>query len=515
MTSLKKPNITSSHIWLWVSAVAFVLAYPISFGKDPYWIGMLSPLWMLLSLVGLMMYLDSKPQKAFIKLWAYYIITSLGVLYWIVISMRNYGNLSWSVSVGALLATCVFRALFPAVAMYLWHRYGTGRHAWMLGTVLMTLQDTLLHWIPFGGFPWVTAAYTLTPDVYWIQIADLVGLHGLNASVYLIGFLIYTHFHNPPSKLARCSFLWVLVVIHAYGVWAYHHYAHQPTSKTDKRIHIGWVQGNINQSLKWNPDEKQAILKKYKDLTNTLIPSQPDIVVWPEASVPVTHLHQKDTFDHVAQPNRTFPLLFGAPSYTRKDREKTFFNSAFVADAKGKISYRYDKMHLVPFGEFVPSLGFDVEKYFPAVAGSFSAGDTLTVAKFKHHTFGVSICYEVLFARMFRSLVTQGATFFINITNDAWFDLSSGPFQHLRFAKIRAIETRRPIVRVANTGISGVYRVNGTLEHTTDLFEEDVRVVSIQPQSHMTLYATFPYLVWIFLFVLMGTTVVQNKKRNP
>ncbi|MEZ4819543.1 MAG: apolipoprotein N-acyltransferase [Bdellovibrionota bacterium] len=483
----------------------FICSFPIAFSKTPWDITQLSPIFIVVYLLPLLSHCQKYPSYVFLKAWGFYFVGLLGILYWITISMRNYGNLSIPLSLVGLIGTCLFRGLFAATSIWLWQRYSVPKTQWMLGTALLTIQDWLLHFIPFGGFAWISSGYALIPDIYWIQCADWVGIHGLNFSVYLLTFLLFAHLQRQHKRCMKKTIpiVALVLIIHMYGFFKYTAVKHETVPATLK---IGWVQGNIHQSLKWKPSEKKRILLKYRLQTEQLLLQQPDLVVWPEASVPVSQLQDAKHVHEININSQDTPVLFGAPSYTYKNRKKAFYNSAFLTKPDGEILFRYDKMYLVPFGEFVPTFGLDLSKKIPILAGSFDAGDKIEVADLKGHPFGISICYEILYPRMFRALAQKGATFFVNITNDAWFNLSSGPFQHLRFSAIRAIETRKPLIRVANTGISALYMPSGDILYRSELFSDDRRIVEIAPSDKRTFFVFFPYTahVVVLIFISLG-----------
>lgn len=513
MNFLPKQPITRSYLWLLLGVVAFILSFPISFSTSVVWISMLSPIFVILYILPLLHHVETYPCKTFLKAWAFYFLGLMGVLYWVTISMKNYGNLSTFVSLLGLIATCLFRAWFIAVAIWAWKKFSTPQTRWMFGASLMTIQDWLLHYIPFGGFPWVSAGYALTPDMYWIQIADVVGMHGLNFTVYLTAFLLYENAIGSKHTIFKryCPVLLLLLAIHMYGFFQY---SDRHNTSDEKDIRIGWVQGNINQAMKWDPQERKTIIAKYQKKTLSLQNKNLDLIVWPEAALPISYPHRQTVIRETRVSNNTIPIVFGAPSFTYKDKKKVFFNSAYLTQPDGKVTFRYDKIHLVPFGEFVPTLGFDLAKHIPVLAGSFTSGTEIKPAPILNQLFGISICYEILYPSMFLSLVDQGASLFINITNDAWFDLSSGPFQHARFSIIRAIETRKPILRVANTGISALYLPSGDVTQQSEMFVDHIDTATIHPKKGHTIFTAFPYLTHILILVLLILSAMGWRKEN-
>ncbi|MCB0271921.1 MAG: apolipoprotein N-acyltransferase [Bdellovibrionales bacterium] len=511
MNYFRKQSLFREILLLAVGVFAFIVSFPIAFSKSPFWIEQLTPFWICIYLLPLLFHLQRCPRFSFLKAWSFYFLGSMGILYWIVISMKNYGELSTTLSISALIATCLFRSLFSALAIYLWTKFSSHTNRWMLGVLLLTLQDYLLHFFPFGGFPWISPGYALTPDFYWIQIADVVGFHGINISIYIVTFLLFELKTNTIKKPYVISLLSFLFVIHLYGIVRL---ATLPAAKNHPPLQVAWIQGNIGQAMKWNPQEKRNIIQKYQQLTQTLQTQPTDLIIWPEAAVPISFSQNNKVIIETKIHNIHTPIFFGAPSYKKVDQKKYYYNSAFLTDEQGMIIDRYDKIHLVPFGEFLPSFGFDILKKLPAVAGSFHHGNNPKLMQIKDEFFGTSICYEVLYPHMFKNLVRDGATFFVNITNDAWFDLSSGPFQHARFAILRAIETRKPLVRVANTGISALYHPTGKVELKSELFTNDVKIASVIPNKIKTIYVTTRFLAEAIMIILCILIISAWRKKS-
>ena len=166
-------------------------------------------------------------------------------------------------------------------------------------------------------------------------------------------------------------------------------------------------------------------------------------------------------------------------------------NSAYLISETGETLSRYDKMHLVPFGEFVPfrKILFFIEKLVVMI-GDFGRGREATVMETAGNKAGVSICYELIFPDLIRQAVKNGANFLVNITNDAWFGKSAASYQHMSMGALRAVENRVPIVRVANTGISGTIESTGNLRDETGLFVEDYRISLIAPAGEQKTFYT-------------------------
>ena len=254
------------------------------------------------------------------------------------------------------------------------------------------------------------------------------------------------------------------------------------------------VQGNIDQALKWNATYQVASVEKYLALSERVLKEGPDLVVWPETATPFYLFHHpaltEMVTDFVARSGTVF--LVGSPSFSSQGNDFEYYNSAYLIDAAGHRAGRYDKVHLVPFGEYVP-----LQRYLPFVGkmvaqvGDFKSGPPGTTLVWGDRRLGVQICYEIIFPRLSRQMVAGGADILVNMTNDAWFGRTGAPYQHFAMTVLRAVENRRTVVRVANTGISAVIGPQGRVDHRTELFEDAAFTRSVPLMTVKTFYTRF------------------------
>ncbi|PIQ97458.1 MAG: apolipoprotein N-acyltransferase, partial [Nitrospinae bacterium CG11_big_fil_rev_8_21_14_0_20_56_8] len=281
-------------------------------------------------------------------------------------------------------------------------------------------------------------------------------------------------------------------------------------------LRIALVQGNIEQSQKWDPAYRRQVLEVYEKLSAQAAEQGVDLIVWPEASTPFFFGLDKTGSRAVEELARNLktPLLIGSPRLESPDPGATVYNSAYLVEKNGGTAGRYDKMHLVPFGEFVPfrEVLFFVEKMVETI-GNFGRGTEATVFNLDGRRFGVSICYEITFPWLVRQPVARGAGFLVNITNDAWFGKSAASYQHFSMAALRAVENRVPIVRAANTGITGWVDVSGRIRQPTGLFVQDVVIARITPNTGpRTYYARYgDVFSWACLLSLIAFAARARK----
>jgi apolipoprotein N-acyltransferase len=202
--------------------------------------------------------------------------------------------------------------------------------------------------------------------------------------------------------------------------------------------------------------------------------------------------------------------LFGAPALGVENGRVGFYNRAYLVAPGGRVEGWYDKIQLVPFGEYVPFrslFGYLVNRVVTGFGDMFP-GRLQTVFQVKDAKLGVLICYESIFPNLSRSVVRDGAEILVNITNDAWYGESSAPYQLLAMAAMRAVETKVPLVRVANTGISAVIEPTGRITEPTPLFTRGTQTAEVYWRPELTLYARIGDVFAIACFALTVTGLV-------
>jgi apolipoprotein N-acyltransferase len=326
---------------------------------------------------------------------------------------------------------------------------------------------------------------------------------------------------NPFPFLYTIVTLGVLLSVIFYG-----HFRIEKIKKANKNsihIQVSLIQGNMDQAQKWDPTYTTETLDIYRRLTIMAAKDHSDLIVWPETAVPCyfSPEHEYGPFLFSLAKKVTAPILFGSLAYEAGSRpeDHKYFNSAFLVSPEDKKMSRYDKVHLVPFGEYVPLKPFlpFVEKMVVGV-GDFSPGKNLTLFSIPRARFGVLICYEIVFPSLSRNYCKSGANFLVTITNDAWFGRSSAPYQHFSMAVFRAIENRTAIVRAANSGISGIIEPTGYILKQTPLFERTFCKGEIPVNFSSTFYSQYGDVgvglcgIVLLLFMVIGVTV--NRKNR-
>jgi apolipoprotein N-acyltransferase len=453
-----------------VSGALFVLSFP-KFGHPAFgWIA-LTPLLVALSGAAL--------RRAFLLGLATGIIYFTGTLYWITGVMAVYGGLQTWVAVLINAALIAYLALFPALFALITRRIvmAYGRSALMAAPVVWVATELGRSYIT--SFPWELLGYSQVTVLPVAQLASLFGVYGLSMLVAAVSAALAFAAAGPPQGPVRyMPAAGVVMIVLAIAVWGSRRVAASEWTRAGEPIRIGMIQGNVDQAQKWDVKRASAIFQDYVNLTRQAIREGAQLVLWPESSTPF--LFEEDlpsaaVVRTLAQQARV-PIVFGSDQIER-GRPDRFFNSAFLVRADGTTGGVYRKMHLVPFGEYVP---FQRLLFFAAPlteqAGTFSPGLNPELLPVDGHRLSVAICYEVVYPDLVRQFVAGGSELLTTITNDAWFGRTSAPVQHFQQAAMRAIENGRYLVRSANTGISGIVDPYGRVLAETPIFQSAVLV---------------------------------------
>jgi apolipoprotein N-acyltransferase len=442
---------------------------------------------------------ERTPRRAFLPGFVAGGVAFLGVLHWIVVVVHVYGQAPLTFALFALLLLAAYLALFPAfwaVGVACARRAGTGAAVW-LGAALWTALE-LLRGHAFTGFPWALAGYSQTPFLPLILVAEWTGVYGVSFLILLVNLGVAEAVHAVRTGSGRRRPLLHLALIAALvaaatGAGEARRRGIARRMREERPLRVALIQGNIPQGVKWSPDFVLASLQKHLALTADASASDPDLILWPEASV-TYYFQEEEALDGLvfqAADAANAPIFFGASAREATGEGTRYYNSAFLVLPGGRVEGRYDKIHLVPFGEYVPFrrwLPFLSRVATGIAGGDFTPGASAEIFALDGRSFGALICYEAIFPALSRTLVRRGADFLVNITNDAWFGRSGAPGQHLQMAIFRAVENRIGMGRAANTGYSALIQPTGEVTVRTDLFTTVQRVGTLSPRVAETFY---------------------------
>ncbi|MGK2943887.1 MAG: apolipoprotein N-acyltransferase [Desulfuromonadales bacterium] len=470
-----------------------------------------------LGLIPLILVMQHRPFKSgFIAGLVFFAVT----LYWVNIVMTTYGHLQLAISFLLYLLLAGYLALFWGTATWAACRLKEFRnYSYALTLPVLWVALEFLREFLLTGFPWATLGYSQQAWLTMIQSADLFGVYGLSYLLILSNAVLGESAlalrrklpQEFPAKAIAAAVL-LLLLNYAYGYWS----LQQELDVRDETLQTAVVQGNIPQDQKWRPENQINTVKTYRDLslqaerTGAL-----DLIIWPEAAMPFYFQDGGRLVNTIAElPLETgASLLFGSPAYLRDPGGVRYLNSAFLLSSTAQLLGRSDKIHLVPFGEYVP-LG----SYLPFVnklvagIGDFTPGE-INPLPLQGHQIGVLICYEVIFPELAREYVRQGSDLLVNITNDAWFGNSSAPWQHLAMARFRAIENRVWMARAANTGISAFIAPSGRIMEQTGLFEAAFLTGEVGMGARPGLYSHMGDLVPGAFLLISLLWLLQTRRR--
>lgn len=457
-----------------------------------------------IGLVPLLIAIHGRSLRAAFGLgWVTGTVFFLATCYWIVHTIGHYTAVPVPLAAGILLLmSSVLGCYHGAFALGLrWFENRRLPAVWLAPALWVTLE-WLRGWF-FIGFPWAALGYSQYRFHALVQMAEVTGVYGVSAVLVLfnvvVGAVLLAHGSGARRNLPALATLTLLVVLLVgLGSWRVATLAALPAAGT---MRVGLTQGNVEQDRKWDPAFQSETMERYRQLTLAAGRENPGLIVWPETAVPFFFQEpgpQRDELLALARQVRT-PILFGSPAFRQLPGGRLEqLNRAYLVLPDGREAGVYDKMELVPFGEYVPfqSVFFFVSRMVTAV-GNIGPGLVPTVFELPGGRFGTLICYEGVFPALTRRFVAGGANFLVNVTNDAWFGKTSAPYQHLAQDTFRAIENRVPLVRAANTGISAVVDPDGEIRWQGPLFEMLWHVEEISWKDVRTFYTRFgDVFVW-------------------
>ena len=465
--------------------------------------------------------LQRSPREALADGWLAGTVFFVVLLRWLDHTFQNYSAIPWPVTwlpIAALAAYCgLYAGLVCAAVGRLRGRLGDG---WALAVApaLWVAGEWVRDWL-MGGFPWGLLGYSQHLALPVIQVAEIGGVYlvtlllvSVNA---VIAGLCVLGWRRVAPGLASVALL--LMGSLAFGWWTLSQEFGPATGRAVRLVEIAVIQPSIQQNQKWDPVYQARTLDLYESLTRQAARTKPAAIFWPETAAPIFLRGDPALLARLAALSREIqvPLLVGSLDVLPGPRGQ-FLNSAFLLGDQG-ITAKYDKIHLVPFGEYVPLAGlFGFVRQWAQFISDFAAGSRQTVFPLSGAPFGTVICYEVIFPGLFRGFVLGGASFMANITNDAWFGQTSGPWQHLGMLPLRAVENRVAIARAANTGISAFVGPDGRVGPVLPLFERGFLNARVPLRSRTTLYTRFgDWLVYLCLGQCAAAWAAASAKKRP
>jgi apolipoprotein N-acyltransferase len=465
-----------------------------------------------------------------------------GTFFWLSTTLSELYSNQW------LLALTPLLALFLALYLAFW--------AWFVGAVLVrdgsatrfphSLRNLgiacagasawLVHeWVRerlFGGFGWNPVGVALSRDLPMIQIAELTGVPGLSFLVVFTNLMAVIIVRRIIGELGpiflkriRWEFSFTMALIAAVFVFGLNR-LFQPAAGPSVGLRVVAVQPNIAQTDKFDPAAEGKVLAQIKNLTSLATLSPPgtppaQLVLWPESAIPSGMFASEENFRFVIDQlqDSEFALLLGTTDLDPKRRED--FNTALLLTDHGRRQQSYRKMHLVPFGEYLPLRPVFEPFVGQLVPGDFTPGREHTLLELNDPPvkIGALVCFEDTLGDLTRQFAKAGAHVLVNITNDGWFARSPATEQHLANAVLRAVENRLPLIRCGNSGATCLIKPTGHLDRWLPLFEQGfaAREVRIPTQPRLTFYARHgdwlsELAIAITILTAITTTIVRRRR---
>ncbi|WP_301098512.1 apolipoprotein N-acyltransferase [Otariodibacter sp.] len=435
---------------------------------------------------------------------------------WVQVSMTQFGGVPEIVSYLAVLLLASYLALYPLLFTYLSQQFNL-KNPWVLASLFSFTE--YLREIVFTGFPWLQFGYTQVDSPFY-GLAPITGVQGLTFFVILIsGYLVqifYKLFRNKVI-LYKPILMSVSILILATFTQLFN-FVEDDIEK--QAVNISLIQGNIEQQIKWDPNYFNSTLATYNSLIFPLL-GKSDVIIFPESAIP-------------AMENNIVPILSQLDSLGRKNHSQIIigtlyqennqlFNSAVVLGDPNhpynmSQAQRYNKYHLVPFGEYVPfgKLLDWMRKVF-ILPVNLSRGNFIQSAlNIGNNSFNLAICYEIIFGdQVQQNQRQQQSDYLVTISNDAWFGTSSGPWQHLQMARMRALELGKPLIRATNTGITAFIDFKGQIIKQAPQFEAITLTHSMHPTKGITPFTLLGHwlIYGISLIILTFTIFFKYSKK--
>ncbi|MBN1521763.1 MAG: apolipoprotein N-acyltransferase [Candidatus Aureabacteria bacterium] len=339
----------------------------------------------------------------------------------------------------------------------------------------------------YAGFPWALFGTALHKETILIQLADLTGVYGISFIVIFVNLMIASLFIYTIKAgikfILKLRYLYIhtslLLFIFSFLIIYGETRLIQPLRKKRIPLQIGLIQPNVDSETKWNLDEKNRLIAQYKKLSLGL--RDIDLLIWPESVLPGELFYDSKLFSALVEiiEERQVPVLLGSGNISfetifengRTRTKEIFYNSAYLVGKDGKIKGIYNKIILVPFGEYIPLKElFPQARHLTPITESYHPGHQLTVFSLEKERaripFSAVICIEDIYPHLIRRFVNLGALFIVNVTNDGWYSFTPCAYQHFSLSIFRAVENRRPLVRCANTGVSAIISPQGEIAHS-------------------------------------------------
>ncbi len=485
----------------WLVALGGGIAWALCFGRQGY---LVAP-W--LALVPLVLLLD---HRAAGRLgWLHGVVTWLVAVHWIRATLETYGHLAPWLAAASLLLLCLylgaFHGLFALLGRRLWRRGGWPALAG-LPALWVALELVRAHL--FSGFPWNPAAHAWVEVAGALPLAGWMGAYGVSLLVVAANVGLAAALTRGRRVAGAAVVLACLLALAVAARWA----AADDRRPAGGGLPVRLLQPNSPNLVSWDPVQVAENYRTIFEQSHAACDEAGALLIWPESAA------WPYSFERDAEYRRDLERLVasGCPVLLNStdERPQGFFNSLLLVEASG-VAGRYDKRHLVPFGEYVPlARVFAFLQRIARSAGDYVPGSEPAVLGWRGEALGPAICFEVIFPAEVAETVRAGATLLVTVTNDAWYGDTSAPWQHLTAARFRAAESRRTVLRAAITGVSAVIGPDGALDATLGVGERGVLRARVAGRSELTPHSRHPWLVPLGCAAVAALGLAGTRRRG-